>query len=94
MPDHDVNDDGGDNVTHENITADGVMRNDQIAGVGTSSTSLIHQESRPTAVCVLRRRKQRALLQSDKSFVNRSVENNRPNSPSVLSTRPKEKLKY
>ena len=78
MPDDDDDDD--DDVTHENITADGVTRNAQIAGVGTSSTSLIHQASHPTAVCVLSRRKQRALLQCEACFV----------SQSVLSTRHKE----
>jgi hypothetical protein len=51
VPDDDDNDDD-DNVTHENIIADGVMRNVQIAGVGSSSTSLTHQESRPTALFV------------------------------------------
>jgi len=87
--DDDNNNNNNNNVTHENITADGVTRNFQIAGVGNSSASLIHQASRPTAICVTPK-KTTCTLQCDASFVNRSVEYKRPNSPSVPSTRSTE----
>jgi hypothetical protein len=87
--DNNNNNNNNNNVTHENITADGVTRNVQIAGVGTSSVSLIHQASRPTAVSVTSK-KTTCTLQCDTSFVNRSLEYKRPNSPSVPSTRPTE----